>query len=301
MSRTIAVFGATGAQGGSVARFLLDDPEKRFRVRAITRSVSSEKAQALQDAGAEVVCADLDDKESLVVALTGVDGVFGVTNFWEVFAREADQGRNLFDAAAQVGVKQFVWSGLENVREATQGALVVPHFDIKGELEDYGRSKNFESYTIVRLPFYFDNFFAFFPPRLGEDGTYSFGFPLGSTRMAGIAVRDLGGITLPIFINPDAFNGKIIGLAGDELSGDDYASIMSEVTGANVKYNHIPEDVFAAFGFPGAEELANMFKYYRETPPDRNLAYSRELYPNVQSFRDFATNNAAKFKSVLGL
>ncbi|MEA2462544.1 MAG: hypothetical protein QOJ98_291, partial [Acidobacteriota bacterium] len=135
--KKILVVGATGAQGGSVARNLL--ARGRFDVRALTRNANSPAAQELRALGAEIVQGDLDDPASIRVAVEGCYGVFGVTNFWEHFQREAEQGRNLVAAVADAGVQHFVFSTLPPVEKATNGALRSPHFDIKAEHEEYAR------------------------------------------------------------------------------------------------------------------------------------------------------------------
>jgi uncharacterized protein YbjT (DUF2867 family) len=141
--KIIAVIGATGTQGGGLARAILDDPNGGFGVRAITRDVNKDKAQALKARGAEVVSADLDDVESLKKAFAGAYGVYAVTNFWEHFSAEKEkaQAKNIADAARAAGVKHVIWSTLEDTRKfmaaddkrmpMLQGQYRVPHFDAK--------------------------------------------------------------------------------------------------------------------------------------------------------------------------
>lgn len=279
----ILVTGATGAQGGSVAHHLLQSGA--FRLRALTRHPESAKAQALKDAGAEVIAGDLSDKDSLLKALQGCDGVFGVTNFWEHFGGEYDHGINLIDAVVDSGAKQFVLSTLPSVSDITNGALPVPHFDIKARLEAYARSKKPDT-TFVHLAFYYQNFFGFIPLQKEADGSYWFGFPLGDSPMASVSVKDLGGILLPVFRNPEPWAGQTIATAGEFITGDAYAAILSKVSGKKVVYRYIPREQYAALGFPGAEEVANMFEYYRLYKPygEEAVRRSRELYPALKSF-----------------
>ena len=279
----ILVTGATGAQGGSVAHFLLQSGT--FRVRALTRHPQSDKAQALRQAGAELVAGDLTDKDSLLQAMQGCDGVFGVTNFWEHFTKEYEHGVNLVDAAVDCGVKQLVLSTLPSVTDLTKGALPVPHFDIKAQLEAYARSKKPDT-TFVHLAFYYQNFFGFIPLQKQPDGSFSFGFPLGDSPMAAVSVKDLGGILLPVFQHPDKWAGKTIAAAGDYMTGHEYAAILSNVSGKRVVYQYIPREQYAALGFPGAEEVANMFEYYRLHTPygEEAVRQSRVLYPALKSF-----------------
>ncbi len=296
--KTILVTGATGAQGGSVARHLL--AAGAFAVRAVTRNPNSDAAQALAKSGAQVVQGDLADPVSIRKALEGCYGVFGVTSFWEHFAKEYDHGKVLVEAVATAGVQHFVFSTLPSVKRAAPH-LGVPHFELKAQLEDYARSLGIQA-TFVHLAFYFENFLAFFPPRKQEDGSYVFGFPQGDTPLAGIAVGDAGGVIAPIFGQRDRFLGKAVPLAGDELPPTTYAGIMSRETGRKVVYSHIPREVFAKFDFPGAADLADMFEYYRVHIPRRNpdIELARSLYPKLQTFEQWAHANREALIGTLG-
>jgi uncharacterized protein YbjT (DUF2867 family) len=293
-NKTILVIGATGAQGGSVARHLLSGSD--FSVRCLTRDPGSEKAQALAKAGAEVFKGDLENPESLDAALKGCYGVFGVTNFWEHFDKEYEQGINLVDAVERAGVEHFVFSTLPYVNKITRGEFEVPHFDIKGRLEEYTRSLGINA-TFVSVAFYYENFLNFSPLQKQEDGSYAFGFPQGDTRLAAVAVEDLGGVVKTIFERPSEFKGRIVGVVGDDLPPAAYADAMTRILGKKVVYNYIPRDVFASFDFPGADDLANMFEYNRLHIPNRreDLEESRSLYPKLQSFESWLTANKDKF------
>jgi uncharacterized protein YbjT (DUF2867 family) len=295
---TIAVFGATGAQGGSVARALLS--RGAFNVRALTRKTDSPAANALRDLGAEVVQADLDDPASLAAALNGVYGVFGVTNFWEHFDKEGPQGRNLVEAVANANVKHFIFSTLPPIAKETNGALKSPHFDLKAEHEAYARTLGIPA-TYVHVPFYFENFLYFFPPRPAGDGTYQFGFPQGDTPLAAMSVQDVGPIVAPMFEQPEKYIGQVVKLAGDEIPATAYADAMSRVTGKEVKYAYVPRETFAALGFPGAEDLADMFEYYRLHIPSRaqDIETCRALAPQLQSFATWTANNADAMRAVV--
>ena len=295
---TILVVGATGAQGGSVARALLN--RGVFNVRAMTRKTDSPAANALRDAGAEIVKGDLDDPASLAAALEGVYGVFGVTNFWEHFEHEEVHGRNLVEAVAAANVKHFVFSTLPPIAKATNGALKSPHFDIKAEHEELARKLGIPS-TFVHVPFYFENFLYFFPPKPAGDGTYQFGFPQGDTPLAAMSVADVGLVVAPLFEQPEKWIGQTLKLAGDEIPAAAYAEAMSRATGADVRYAYIPRETFAAFGFPGAADLADMFEYYRLHIPSRvkDIETCREIAPEVQNFETWISKNAERMKAAL--
>lgn len=296
--KTILVFGATGAQGGSVARTLLE--RGQFNVRAFTRKPDSPAAQALRTLGAEIVQGDLDDPASIAAALEGCYGAFGVTNFWEHFEKEGPQGRNLVKAVADAKIEHFVFSTLPAIAKETGGALRSPHFDLKAEHEEYARALGIPA-TIIHVPYYYENFLYFFPPRAAGDGTYQFGFPQGDTPLAAMSVHDVGLIVAPIFERPEAYIGKVVKLAGDELAPSRYAEIMSRQTGAEIRYNYVPRETFAALGFPGAEDLADMFEYYRLHIPSRarDIEVCRSIAPALQSFETWARRNDAALRGVL--
>lgn len=297
--KTILVFGATGAQGGSVARQLL--ARGRFAVRALTRKPDSAAAQALRELGAEIVQGDLDDPASIAAALEGCYGAFGVTNFWEHFDKEAAQGRTLVEAVAAANIQHFVFSTLPPIEKATGGALRSPHFDLKAEHEELARRLGIPA-TFIHVPFYYENFLYFFPPRPAGDGTFQFGFPQGDTPLAAMSVEDVGAIVAPLFEDPERYIGKTLKLAGDELPPAVYAEVMSRRTGRTIRYAHVPREVFAALGFPGAEDLADMFEYYRLHMPSRtaDIVTSRAIAPGVQTFDTWMEQKAAAMQASLG-
>lgn len=296
---TILVTGATGAQGGSVVRYLLS--RGRFAVRALTRHPDSDKAKALKKAGAEVVQGDLREPKSLRIALEGCYGAFGVTNFWEHFEKEYDQGKNLVDAVADARVSHFVFSTLPHCSKISGGSLEVPHFDLKAQLEEYARSLKLDA-TYVHCAFYFENFLTFFPPKQQDDGTFAIGFPQGDTPLAGVSVEDVGSIVAAIFERPDDYLGKVVGIVGDDLTGGQYAEKMTEILGTKVVYHHIPRETFASFGFPGAEDLANMFEFNRLYVPNRrnDLEACRAVNPEMQTFETWLKSHRGAFEKILG-
>ena len=296
--KTILVTGATGAQGGSVAHHLLNGG--KFAVRCLTRHPDSDKATALKQAGAEVVQGDLEDIESLRAALRGCYGVFGVTNYWEHFEKEYEHGKNLVDAVQAAGVEHFVFSTLASYTKISNGEFEAPHCDIKAQVEEYTRTLDLNA-TFVSVAFYYGNFLTFFPPQKQEDGTFAFGFPQGDTKLAAYAVEDTGGVVAPIFDNPAEFQGRVVGVVGDDRPPAEYAEIMTRVLGKTVVYNYIRREVFASFGFPGADDLANMFEVQRRFIPNRqvDLEESRRLYPPMQTFESWLSGHKDKFRDIL--
>ncbi|HKO56061.1 MAG TPA: NmrA/HSCARG family protein [Thermoanaerobaculia bacterium] len=297
--KKILVFGATGAQGGSVARNLL--ARGSYDVRALTRKTDSPAAQALRELGAEIVQGDLDDPASIRAALEGCYGAFGVTNFWEHFQKEEQQGRNLVEAVAAAKIEHFVFSTLPPIEKATNGALKSPHFDLKAEHEEQARALGIPT-TFIHVPFYYENFLYFFPPRPTGDGMFQFGFPQGDTPLAAMSVQDVGRIVAVLFEQPAQYIGKTLKLAGDELPAAAYADAMSRRTGSDIRYAYIPRETFAAFGFPGAEDLADMFEFYRLHIPSRaqDIETCRALAPELQSFETWVARNEGNLRAMLG-
>ena len=297
--KTIVVFGATGAQGGSVANHLLRD--RRFDVRCVSRDPASEKSANLKQVGAQVVRGDFDDPASLRDALDGAWGVFGVTNYWEHFDKERAHGFALVDAIADThGVHHAVLSTLPPVRSVTGGALNVPHFDIKAEIEEHARQRKLPA-TFVHVAFYYDNFLTFFPPRPQIDGTLAFGFPQGETPLAAVGVEDVGGVVSSIFDHSADYLGRTVGVVGDDQPPSKYAEIMARVLGRTVVYHHIPRETFAAFEFPGAADLADMFEFNRTHIPNRqaDLEECRRLYPDLKNFEQWLEVHRDRFRHVV--
>ena len=297
MSDRILVTGATGLQGGAVARHLLKlgKPE----VRCLTRRPDSEAAKTFKQLGAEVVKADLDDPASLKSVLRGCTGVFGVTDSWEAFLREYDQGANLIDAASEAGVAHLVLSTLPSAAKISNGAIAVSHFETKARMEEHTRLRGVP-FTFVHVAFYFENFINYFPLQKQPDGNYGFGFPLAEAPLAARAVDDTGGVVTAIFENRAEFLGTTVEVVGDQMSAQQFAQIMSRVLRRKVTYNHIPRDTDAALGFPGARDLADMFEFLRVHLPNRRaeIAQCRRLYPSMQTFEAWLQANVEGFAAV---
>jgi uncharacterized protein YbjT (DUF2867 family) len=292
----ILVVGATGAQGGSVARHLLR--RGAFAVRALTRRPGAERALALRAAGAEIVQGDLEDIPGLRTAMEGCSAVFGVTDYWEHLDGEERQGRNLVDAVAASKIGHFVLSTLPFAKRITRGVLEIPLLDGKGRLEEYARAKPTAA-TFVHVAFYYENFLSHFAPRPRADGDLAIGFPQGSTPLSAVSVEDVGGVVAAILERREEFLGAAVGITGDELPPARYAEALTEVIGRPVVYQHIPREVFAALELPGACEWANAFEFNRIFIPSRqaDLAQSRELFPQIRPFAAWARANAARFRA----
>ena len=305
--KVIAVVGATGAQGGGLARAILADQDGEFSVRAITRDPGKEQARALADGGAEVVAADLDDEASLRSAFAGAYGAFCVTNFWEHFSpdKEIAQAGNMARAAAAAGLQHVVWSTLEDVRTfvplddpsmpTLQEKYKLPHFDGKGEADGLFAESGVRT-TYLLASWYFENMVYFGQgPSRGEDGTLAFTLPLGEGRMAAIAAEDIGKCTLGIFKRGADLAGERVGVAGAHLSGREFAESFTRALGEEVVYRPLTFDQYRALGFPGADELANTYQFYVEFEEAvngvRDVARTRELNPDVQDLDGWLSAN----------
>ncbi|WP_026935282.1 NmrA/HSCARG family protein [Christiangramia echinicola] len=299
--KIIAVVGATGAQGGGLVRAILNDPNGGFKPRAITRNPSSEKAKKLKEMGAEVVEANIDNKESITKAFKGAYGAFCVTNFWEHFSpeKEMQQAKNMAEAGKDAGIEHVIWSTLEDTRKwipldddrmpTLMEKYKVPHFDGKGEADEYF-SDSGVPYTLLFTSFYWDNFIHFgMAPQKGEDGELAITFPMDNKVLPGIAAEDIGKCTYGIFKAGDTFKNKIVAIAGEQLTGKEMAEIFSEVYGKKVKYNAVPAEVYRNFDFPGADDLGNMFQFKVEEEEYfctiRDVNASRKLNPELQTFK----------------
>ncbi|SPE25228.1 Nucleotide-diphosphate-sugar epimerase [Candidatus Sulfotelmatomonas gaucii] len=309
--KVIAVIGATGAQGGGLARAILSEPDGGFACRAVTRKPDSEKAQALKAESAEVVKADLDDVASLEKAFAGAYGAFCVTNFWEHFSAEKEkaQAKNMADAARNAGVKHVIWSTLEDTRKLMapgdkrmpflQGKYRVPHFDAKAEADAFFAGL---PVTYLVTSFYWDNLYAFgLGPKKSEDGSYSWVFPMGDKRLAGIAAEDIGRIAYGIFKAGPKYIGKTVGVVGESLPLSRMAAMLSKALGINVKYVAVEPDAYRGFGFPGADELGNMFQVYRDFEKEvvgaRSADVASMLDPSLLTFDEWI----GKYKSKIPL
>lgn len=305
--RTIAVVGATGAQGGGLARAILDQPNGGFTVRAITRKSSSDKAKALASRGAEIVEADIDDEASVRRAFEGAYGAYCVTNFWEHISpeREQAQAANMARAAQAAGLHHVIWSTFEDTRHwvpldddrmpTLQGKYRVPHFDGKAAANHFFSDLEVPT-TFLLTSFYWENFIYFgMGPRSGQDGTLAITFPMGDKKLPGIAAEDIGRCAYGIFKRGDEFIGKTVGIAGEHLTGAEMAASFSRAIGAEVRYNDVSPDVYRSFGFPGADDLGNMFQIKRDFQEDyrgaRDLALARSLNPSLQTFDHWLAAN----------
>jgi uncharacterized protein YbjT (DUF2867 family) len=308
--KIITVFGATGAQGGGLVRAITSDPNSEFTARAVTRDPNSDKAKELAKLGAEVVPGDVDNAESVRKALEGAYGAYFVTFFWAHYSPEQEKAEAaLFaKAAKEAGIKHAIWSTLEDTRELVplnddhiptlRDIYKVPHFDGKGESNKFFTEAGVPT-TFLYASFYWDNFIYFGAgPKRGEDGKLALTLPIGDAKMAGISAEDIGKCAYGIFKNPKEYIGKNVGVAGEQLTGQEMADGLSKALGEPVIYNKVPAAVYRSFGFPGADDLGNMFQIYDEFEEKlnklRDVKASRKLNPGLENFDQWLSHNAKK-------
>ena len=305
--KTIAVLGATGAQGGGLVRSILSDASGGFTARALTRNASSDKAKALANLGAEVVAADIDDDESLKRAFDGAYGAFCITFFWEHMSPEKEfaEATAMAKAAKHAGVDHVIWSTLEDTRKwvplsdnrmpTLMGKYKVPHFDAKGEADHVFTELGVPT-TFLLTSFYWENFIYFgMGPKKGEDGKLAITFPMGDKKLPGIAAEDIGKCAYGIFKKGREFIGKTIGVAGEHLTGAEMAAALSKALNQEVRYNDVLPEVFRGFNFPGADDLGNMFQFNRDFDQvfcgPRKPEVARTLNPSLQTFDQWLAEN----------
>lgn len=290
----VVVFGATGAQGGSVARTLLEDGT--FRVRVVTRDPGQKAAKELRLRGAEVVQGDQDDEASMELALTGAHATFIVTNYWENCSQEQEvkQGKLLADLTKRLGLRYVVYSGLENIKKLTAGRLAAGHFDGKGEVEEYFRDIGVPM-TSVRLPCYFENLLSYFLPQKAPGGkSYLLSLPMGDVPMDGMSVSDLGPVVLSLLKMPEEYVGQNTGLSTCRHTAEEYAALLSKHTGKAVRDAKTTPEEYEKRGFPGAQDLANMFRFYA-LKPDRNIELTLRLNPKARTLDQWLEQHKGDF------
>lgn len=276
MSRIILVTGATGKQGGAVARHLL---QNGWMVRALTRSPEKDATLALKQKGAQIVKGDLDDPASLREALKDVYGVYSVQNSWEHgVEKERVQGIQLADAARREGVYHFVYSSVGSAHRATG----IPHFDSKWDVEQHIRSTGLR-FTILRPVFFMENLLM--PDTLSAIGSGH--LPLGllpEKPLQIISVNDIGAFASLAFNQPSEFVSREIDIAGDELTGPRMAAILGTVLERECTYQQTPIEQIRAF----SEDFALMVEWFNAKGYEADVPALRKIHPGLLTFEEWA-------------
>jgi uncharacterized protein YbjT (DUF2867 family) len=274
IERLILVCGATGSQGGAVARSLLD---RGFQVRALTRNPQKPEAQAVADQGAEVVQGDMEDRSAMDRVLDGVYGVFSVQNFWEAgYDREVQQGKTVADAAKAAGVEHFVYSSVGSAHRQTG----IPHFESKWEVEEHVREIGLP-YTVLRPVFFMQNWEGMREYVLS--GTLA--QPLDPDKpFQQVAVEDVGAFAAIAFEHPEEWIGREVDLAGDEQTMPKIAETFGRVIGKQISYYQVPWDQFEE---QMGEEYAVMYRWFNDVGYEADIAALRQQYPELITFERY--------------
>jgi len=261
----ILITGATGQQGGAVAKELL---QKKYKVRAMTRKPDSDQAKELSKLGAEVVYGDLDKPESLEKALEGCWGTFAVQNTWEAgVEKEEEQGIRFAEIAKKKNIQFYFYTSVGSAQRNTG----VPHFENKWRVEEKVRSLKFAFYTILRPVFFMDNLASpWFKPAI-DNGQLAVAMK-PNTKLQMIAVEDIGKYGMWVYENYEKLNGKEIDIAGDELTMPEAAELISKAKGEKVSFVQVPIEEIRKF----SEDYALMLEWFDK------VGYNADIEKNAK-------------------
>jgi uncharacterized protein YbjT (DUF2867 family) len=272
MSKLLTVFGATGAQGGSVVKAILAHPtlSKKYKVRAITRDPTKPNAQKLVSQGVEAVKGDLHDAESVKAAVAGSYAVFAVTNYWESQSKEVEvsQGRAIADACVAAGVSHLVWSSLKNVTKMTNGILShVEHFDSKADVADYIEETKGNMVTTYFMPgYYMSNIKGTIKVQEGVP-TFALPWDPEKTHVPLFDTATDSGTFVAGILNqdPESVNGRSVHAVSQWATPNEIVETLTNVTGTKVVFRQIPEEVYQGFLPPSiAQELTENMVLIRD-------------------------------------
>ncbi|ADP82161.1 NmrA/HSCARG family protein [Pseudofrankia inefficax] len=276
---SVLVIGATGQQGGAVARALL---ARGRTVHALVRDPDRTGARELQAAGARLVVGDLDDLASVRAAVTGVGRVFlmltsvtsGTVNLADVEA-EVRRGKAVADLAAEAGVTHLVYSSVAGADQNTG----IPHLESKGQIETHIRKLGLPA-TVLRPVFFMENFTTVTRPVLADGGLVVALALRPTSELPLISIPDIGEFAALAFERPDTFLGQTLVIAGDRLSAAAMAERFGEAAGIPARFRQTPIEQLRAFD----QEVAKMFDWFdsgeMESP---DLPALRALHPEVRT------------------
>jgi uncharacterized protein YbjT (DUF2867 family) len=269
--KTILVTGATGKQGGAVARHLTNSG---WHVRILTRDPNKPEAKTFREMGMDVIKADLDDKNSVLKAADGVYGIYSVQSLEQGVEVEARQGKMLADVAKNRGVKHFVYSSVGAANRSTK----IPHFESKWLVEQHIGSLKIPA-TIFRPVWFMENFLI--PQYRDSILKGKLTMPLKPDKtLEMIAVDNIGGFVAEAFENPDEFIGQAIDIAGDELTIPQVAKKLSKVVGHDVKFVEMPMQEMRKV----SEEWAIMFQWFNDVGYKSDITKLRRMLPDLMDF-----------------
>ncbi|MET9383874.1 NmrA/HSCARG family protein [Streptomyces sp. NPDC002928] len=293
----VLVTGATGAQGGSVARHLLRSG--RWAVRAVTRDPRSAAVGALAASGADVVACDLTDGRQVRRAVAGVRAAFLVTDYWSLKEREYEAARTTADALLSAGAETLVHSSLPEAHRRSGGKLFLPHHDGKARLEAELRGRGAPVVT-VHLSTYYENWPAR-RLRRQPDGSLAFALPHGDTPLPAVSVADLGPMVAAVLAAGRTMHGEVVKVVGDLLPPAAYAAALTRALGVPVAYRDVPYETYRELPLPNARAIADMLEFTRRHPDvtAADVARARSLHPGMRTFGDWAESARGQFAHLL--
>ncbi len=305
MKKIITVFGSTGTQGGSTVRALLRRGE--FDVRAVTRDPASAKAQALAELGCEVVLAHYNEPDSLSAAMEGAHGAWFITSFWDsgegTVEAEVQLGRNVAEAASRTNVEHLVYSTLES--PAASVGQHFPTFDAKVGVEPEILYAGVP-FTFSQVAWYFNNLennhsnphAGWYPWPRDDNGAYILSIPISPAGLHGIHSEDVGEAFASIFSDSARFLGRKVALSGELLSLSAMVSAFSDVFPSIAFVGRNPTlDEYKAESSSFGDALWRMYSWYQaRMPRGGDLELTRELNPNVSTFRRYLEEHEERYK-----
>ncbi|XP_072430048.1 nmrA-like family domain-containing protein 1 isoform X1 [Chiloscyllium punctatum] len=300
MSEVVTVFGADKCQGKAIATALLQDGH--FTVRAVVQELTSPTAQELQTAGAHPLLVDFNNPDSISATLCGAHKCFVIThtdfNNKDSLRAEVQQGHRIADMCKQHNIRQIVLSGAHHVHR--KYGLPARHMDAKACINDYMNEIGLPKTEII-VPFYFESFLTTFKPNPVGNNTYKIVIPMGETAMDGISINQIGPIVTALFKSPQRWIGKSCFLSAGRLKIQEYAQILTHhLYPKQFKDSRISVREFVEFfGGPGAQDLGNMFEFWKRGGQKTNYALTLELYPELQQFQQWVSANSTLLRTAL--
>jgi uncharacterized protein YbjT (DUF2867 family) len=268
-SKLVLVTGATGKQGGACVEALLT---RGHQVRALTRNSASPAANRLRERGVEITVGDFSDRDSLMRAARGADAVYAMSTPYEQGAeKETAQGITITDAARAARVGHFVYSSVASANRGTG----IEHFDGKYAVEKHLQASGVP-YTIVAPVFFMENLLQPWTLPSLRQGKLTMALP-ASRPLQQITVADIGAFVAAVIERSDTVFGRRFDIAGDELTGDQAAAILSKVAGREIRYEGLPPEVLRA----QSEDMARMFGWFDSTGYAADIKNLRRDFPEV--------------------
>jgi len=277
-NKTILIIGATGAQGGAVTNALL---EQGHKLMAYTRNTKSDNAQALAQRGVSLIEGDLTNIEALTAAMQTADSVFAVTTPFETGTDgEVQHGYNIADAAKAANVEHLVFSSVSDANNSTG----VPHFDSKYKVEQR-IVDNGLNYTFLAPVFFMENHLSAWSIPSLKEGKLTVAMP-SDRKLQQVSVRDIGVFAATVIAMGAKAYGLRINIAGDELTGDETATILSATSGRDITFQSVDPKYLRS----NSEDLYLMFKWFDDVGYSANLTELQRDFAGVQwqSLTDWA-------------